>query len=61
MWMDAPTIQRSVRIPSGEAAAYGPVGRSQWLDVDWSSHQRWLTVAIKRAQNIALLPFAAEL
>ncbi|MFZ0910920.1 MAG: 30S ribosomal protein S18, partial [Candidatus Acidiferrales bacterium] len=23
-------------------------------------HQRWLTVAIKRAQNIALLPFAAE-
>jgi small subunit ribosomal protein S18 len=26
-----------------------------------SRHQRWLTVAIKRAQNIALLPFAAEL
>jgi small subunit ribosomal protein S18 len=24
-------------------------------------HQRWLTVAIKRARNIALLPFAAEL
>ena len=24
-------------------------------------HQRWLSVAIKRAQNIALLPFAAEL
>ena len=24
-------------------------------------HQRWLTVEIKRAQNIALLPFAAEL
>jgi small subunit ribosomal protein S18 len=24
-------------------------------------HQRWLTVAIKRAQNIALLPFSAEL
>ena len=24
-------------------------------------HQRWLTVAIKRAQNIALLPFAAQL
>jgi small subunit ribosomal protein S18 len=24
-------------------------------------HQRWLTVAIKRAQIIALLPFAAEL
>ncbi|MHB8411201.1 MAG: 30S ribosomal protein S18 [Candidatus Acidiferrales bacterium] len=24
-------------------------------------HQRWLTIAIKRAQNIALLPFATEL
>ncbi|MGH9738345.1 MAG: 30S ribosomal protein S18 [Candidatus Acidiferrales bacterium] len=24
-------------------------------------HQRWLTVAIKRAQNIAMLPFSAEL
>ncbi|SRR5690348_2007784 len=24
-------------------------------------HQRWLTVAIKRAQNIALLPFASEI
>jgi small subunit ribosomal protein S18 len=24
-------------------------------------HQRWLTVAIKRAQNIALLPFAAPI
>ena len=24
-------------------------------------HQRWLTVAIKRAQNIALLPFATQL
>jgi small subunit ribosomal protein S18 len=26
-----------------------------------SRHQRWLTLAIKRARNIALLPFAAEL
>jgi len=26
-----------------------------------SRHQRWLGVAIKRARNIALLPFAAEL
>lgn len=24
-------------------------------------HQRWLTIAIKRAQNIALLPFSSEL
>ena len=26
-----------------------------------SRHQRWLTEAIKRARNIALLPFASEL
>ena len=25
--------------------AYGPVGRSAWLDVDWRRHQRWVTVA----------------
>ncbi len=24
---------------------YGAVGRSAWLDVDWSTHQRWITVA----------------
>lgn len=24
-------------------------------------HQRWLTVAIKRARNIALLPFASQI
>jgi small subunit ribosomal protein S18 len=26
-----------------------------------SRHQRWLTEAIKRARNIALLPFASEM
>lgn len=32
--------------PSLHAAgeAYGPVGRSAWLDVDWTEHQRWVTV-----------------
>jgi pimeloyl-ACP methyl ester carboxylesterase len=23
---------------------YGPAGRSAWLDVDWRTHQRWVTV-----------------
>lgn len=23
---------------------YGPVGRSRWLDIDWSAHQRWVMV-----------------
>jgi pimeloyl-ACP methyl ester carboxylesterase len=34
----------STRIPAGEAAAYGPVGRSPWLDLDWREHQRWIVV-----------------
>jgi pimeloyl-ACP methyl ester carboxylesterase len=25
--------------------AYGPQGRSPWLDVDWRAHQRWVDVA----------------
>ncbi|MEA2315157.1 MAG: hypothetical protein QOI03_1849 [Solirubrobacteraceae bacterium] len=29
---------------SATAAAYGPVGRSEWLDVDWREHQRWVSV-----------------
>ena len=24
--------------------AYGPVGRSEWMDIDWSKHLRWLNV-----------------
>jgi pimeloyl-ACP methyl ester carboxylesterase len=26
---------------------YGPQGRSEWLDVDWRGHQRWVLVAGK--------------
>jgi pimeloyl-ACP methyl ester carboxylesterase len=31
---------------------YGPEGRSGWLDVDWRSHQRWVTVAGKPVNTI---------
>ncbi|MEA2148180.1 MAG: hypothetical protein QOD69_10 [Solirubrobacteraceae bacterium] len=24
--------------------AYGPVGRSEWMDIDWSEHLRWVRV-----------------
>ena len=27
-----------------ETEAYGPVGRSEWMDVDWRAHQRWVRV-----------------
>jgi pimeloyl-ACP methyl ester carboxylesterase len=33
---------------------YGPAGRSPWLDVDWRSHQRWVTVGGRRANVIDL-------
>ena len=28
--------------PAGDPSAYGPQGRSPWLDVDWREHQRWM-------------------
>lgn len=28
-----------------EAGPYGAAGRSAWLDIDWSEHLRWVTVA----------------
>jgi pimeloyl-ACP methyl ester carboxylesterase len=28
----------------GAHSAYGPQGRSPWMDVDWRAHQRWITV-----------------
>jgi pimeloyl-ACP methyl ester carboxylesterase len=32
--------------PSGvsDPAAYGPQARSEWLDIDWREHQRWVQV-----------------
>jgi pimeloyl-ACP methyl ester carboxylesterase len=32
------------RRPAPDPDQYGPAGRSAWLDVDWRSHQRWVTV-----------------
>src|SRR5947209_3104415 len=43
-----------IRVPSGEAAAYGPVGRSRWLDVDWREHQRWIVVDGQPVNTIEL-------
>jgi pimeloyl-ACP methyl ester carboxylesterase len=33
---------------------YGPQGRSAWLDVDWSSHQQWVSVNGARVNTIEL-------
>jgi pimeloyl-ACP methyl ester carboxylesterase len=31
--------------------AYGPVGRSEWMDIDWSRHLRWVRV-LDRWMNV---------
>jgi len=49
----------TTRIPAGEAAAYGPVGRSRWLDVDWRTHQRWLVIDGQPVNTIELGPQSA--
>ena len=33
---------------------YGPGGRSEWLDVDWREHQRWVAVGGRRVNVIEL-------
>src|SRR4051812_36608046 len=32
------------KIEGVELGEYGPQGRSEWLDVDWSEHLRWVEV-----------------
>jgi len=34
--------------------AYGPVGRSPWLDVDWRAHQRWVVLDGQPVNTIEL-------
>ena len=40
--------------PVGELGAYGPVGRSRWLDVDWRAHQRWMVIDGQAVNTIEL-------
>jgi pimeloyl-ACP methyl ester carboxylesterase len=46
--------RRDIRVPAGEPAAYGPVGRSAWLDVDWRTHQRWIAIDGQPVNTIEL-------
>jgi pimeloyl-ACP methyl ester carboxylesterase len=50
------SAKTGTRVPAGEAAAYGPVGRSRWLDVDWRAHQRWVMVDGQPVNTIELGP-----
>jgi pimeloyl-ACP methyl ester carboxylesterase len=51
---------RSIRIPAGEGAPYGPVGRSSWLELDWRRQQRWLTIDGAAVNVIELGPLHAR-
>jgi len=37
----SPTVTMDTQAFDG---AYGPVGRSAWMDIDWREHQRWVDV-----------------
>jgi 4,5:9,10-diseco-3-hydroxy-5,9,17-trioxoandrosta-1(10),2-diene-4-oate hydrolase len=39
-----------------QAAPDGPIGRSPWLDVDWSAHQRWAILDGQPVNTIELGP-----
>lgn len=47
---------QATRTPARDAAPYGPVGRSRWLDVDWRTHQRWAIVDGQPVNTIELGP-----
>jgi pimeloyl-ACP methyl ester carboxylesterase len=42
-----------MRLPAGPGD-YGPAGRSPWLDVDWRSHQRWISIDGRQVNVIEL-------
>jgi pimeloyl-ACP methyl ester carboxylesterase len=41
-------------LPDTDRQSYGPQGRSNWLDIDWAEHQRWVTVADRPVNTIEL-------
>ncbi|HYM56126.1 MAG TPA: alpha/beta fold hydrolase, partial [Solirubrobacteraceae bacterium] len=49
-----PHLEPAVHASTNGSPAYGPVGRSLWLDVDWRRHQRWLTVDGRSVNTIEL-------
>jgi 4,5:9,10-diseco-3-hydroxy-5,9,17-trioxoandrosta-1(10),2-diene-4-oate hydrolase len=52
--MESTTPARSAEPTAGEPLAYGPSGRSAWLDIDWRAHQRWVLVDGRAVNTIEL-------
>ncbi len=47
-------MSASTQSAAGQSEAYGPQGRSPWLDIDWREHQRWVTVGSRPVNTIEL-------
>ncbi len=45
--------------PAPDRDAYGTVGRSAWMDVDWREHQRWVMVGGEPVNLVDLGPATA--
>jgi pimeloyl-ACP methyl ester carboxylesterase len=45
---------------TADQGAYGPVGRSPWLDVDWREHQRWVVIDGQPVNTIEIGPERAS-
>ncbi|HEY4812561.1 MAG TPA: alpha/beta hydrolase [Solirubrobacteraceae bacterium] len=45
---------------AGNHDAYGPIGRSPWLDIDWRAHQRWVVIDGQPVNTIDIGPEQAS-
>ncbi|HTD09787.1 MAG TPA: alpha/beta hydrolase [Solirubrobacteraceae bacterium] len=45
---------------TADHGAYGPIGRSPWLDVDWRAHQRWVVIDGQPVNTIEIGPERAS-
>ena len=45
---------------TADLGAYGPIGRSPWLDVDWRAHQRWVVIDGQPINTIEIGPERAS-
>jgi pimeloyl-ACP methyl ester carboxylesterase len=57
MQMETPSgnvIETASRNGHHAPDVYGPSGRSPWLDIDWRTHQRWVSVAGQPVNTIDL-------
>ena len=49
--MSATARRKPLRSLAALPGRGGPVGRSEWMDVDWSEHQRWVGIE-ERGVNV---------